>query len=67
MIPSARNREVWGLLAAEPALRSPEQGINLWQSDRADTNLRSANTEGGLLLQSDRQKTYCAYLRTTLH
>ena len=24
MIPSARNREVWGLVAAEPALRSPE-------------------------------------------
>ena len=60
MIPSARDREVWGLLAAEPALRSPEQGADLWQSDQVNTNLRSANTEGGLLLQSDRPISYCA-------
>ena len=29
VIPSARDREVRGLLAAEPALRSPEQGADL--------------------------------------
>ncbi len=29
VIPSARDRVVWGLLAAERALRSPEQGANL--------------------------------------
>ena len=41
-------------------MRSPEQGADLRQSDQVDTSLRSANTEGGLLLQSDRTISYCA-------
>ena len=40
-------------------LRSPEQGANLWQSDQVGAILRSANTEGGLLLQSDKRVNYC--------
>ena len=34
VIPSARDWKDWGLLAAEPALRSPEQGANLWRQIR---------------------------------
>ena len=64
--PLGKDRELWGLPAAEPVLRLPEQGIGLWQTNRVNTNLCSANTEGGLLLQSKRQITYCACARTTI-
>ena len=45
-------------------LRSPEQGANLWQSDQVATSLRSANTEGGLLLQSERPIFFWPSIRT---
>ena len=57
--PLGKDRELWGLPAAEPALRLPEQGADLRQSDQMGTILRSVNTEGGLLLQSERQTTFC--------
>ena len=64
VIPSARDREVRGLLAAEPAFAFAGTR-NRFVADKPDgTNLRPANTEGGLLLQSERPKTYCAAIHS---